>query len=582
MKSNEASVMKKPVTFRWYVAFFVAVFVFFGLMGSAFAQNNVSERAEMAESTEITLSLEEPYSYYMRLMQLSGDGSDRTSFLIRPVGLAVRTDGQHPWKNRIQTEPLWEKKSLFLAADLTDPVYFSSYNTELPAGGNDGLLWQGRGMNRSVSLGAKVQVGPFHLQLRPVYTQSANLDFELFQRNQGRYETPFRGIVQRFGEDRLSELSWGDSFAAVRMFGVETAVGNSRMWIGPATTYPLLFGTNAPGFLHGRVGTYRPLNIGIGFVEGHYIAGRLEGSEFSSIHTRSLNALVMSFTPRWIPGLSLGVQRMFVDYYPDNLKDLVFYKTLFQVLFKEDLADEETGDDGSQPDNQILSLYGRWAFPARQFEVYGTFVVNDHRTDARDLRAHPDHAAYWNFGMIKLFERSARSWVAVNFEVTELEDTRTSIARGWPNPNRWASIALTNHSSNPFNHKGTPIGSMVGPSGNALILRVDHYSESGRWGLRLNRHNYMNSLLHNQSLGGSLGGYSSLSPLNREVDTHDIRQTEIQTAIETTQFLPWFGLEVDAGLEFTHRMNYNFIYQNDIDNWRFLVALRKVLPGRRW
>lgn len=552
-------------------------------MLQVFLFSGVDARQKDSDTDKVTvmIPLDEPYMYYSRLLQLSGQMSSPVSMMLRPVHVRVSADNIHPWSQLIGNQPLWENKKWFAGVDLIHPAYFSSYNSALPAGGNDGVLWQGRGLNQSVTAGLKAQLGVFHVQLKPVVTSSQNLDFELSKINRGTFESPYLGYVQRFGSETLNEINWGDSYAGVRLLGLEGVAGYERLWTGPSTTYPMLFGSNAPGFLHGRVGTYRPLNVWVGHVEGHYVFGKLESSEFSSIHTRSLNMLMASFSPRWIPGLSLGAERLFVDYYPDNLTDLIFHDNLFQVFWKYILDDEDTGGDGSEPDNQILSLFGRWAFPAMQFELYGTYSINDHRTDARDFRMHPDHAAYWNFGLIKLFERSDREWIAVNLEITELEDTRTSIARGWPNPNRWASIALTNHSSNPLNHRGTPLGSMLGPGGNALMLKVDSYSPGGRWSVRANRHLYMNALLHNSALG-SFSRFQSIQPSNPNVTAQDVRQVEFQLALEATRFLPWYGLELGGGLEFTQRMNHNFIYKNDIGNWRFFMTIRKRLPGRGW
>ena len=541
----------------------------------------VVQGALVQEGT-LRIPLDEPYSQYTRLLQLSGLGSSHTSFFLRPVEVRVDGDAEHPWADQIGYEPLWEFEKLGLSANLLDPAYYSSVNSDLPTGGNDGALWQGKGLNQSLTVGVSASFGPIHIQLKPVLVRSENLEFPLYSGNRSVYEYPYVGFVQRFGSESFSEVNLGDSFAAVRLLGLEASVGNERIWIGPSTTYPMLFGSNAPGFLHGRVGTYKPLNIWLGHVEGHYLFGKLESSEYSSIHTRSLNTVMASFSPRWIPGLSLGAQRVFVDFYPESLRDLIFYENIFQVFLKYKLADEETGDDGSQPDNQIVTLFGRWAFPEYQFEMYGTFGVNDHRTDARDTRAHPDHASGWNFGVMKLFERSSKEWVSVNFEVTELEDTRTSIARGWPNPNRWSSVPFTNHSSNPFNHRGTPIGSMVGPGGNAVTVKINAYNSNGLLGLRLNRHSYMNSLLHNSTLFNGFSTFQNLDPANAGTAAQDLRQVEYQIAGEMTRFLPWYGMELDLGLEYTYRMNHNFVYQNDIGNWRFSMSLRKRFGGQRW
>jgi hypothetical protein len=87
--------------------------------------------------------------------------------------------------------------------------------------------------------------------------------------------------------------------------------------------------------------------------------------------------------------------------------------------------------DGSDPDNQIMTAFARWQFPEAGFEVYGEYGRNDHYQNRRDLRLQPDHARAYMMGFIKVFEVSQNRLLAINAEVTQIEDMRSSIARGW-------------------------------------------------------------------------------------------------------------------------------------------------------
>ena len=52
-------------------------------------------------------------------------------------------------------------------------------NSNRPWGGNDGALWQGRGVNFAASAGVSLTRGPISAMLAPVVTSSANTAFPL-------------------------------------------------------------------------------------------------------------------------------------------------------------------------------------------------------------------------------------------------------------------------------------------------------------------------------------------------------------------------------------------------------------------
>jgi hypothetical protein len=534
--------------------------------------------------SSVTLPMEEPFGYYYRLLQISGRTDRSISFMMRPAAIPGGITASHPWESGVQAS---DRSGKGLQLGVVNPVWFTSWNSAIPRGGNDGALWQGRGLNTSHSFGARVSYGSLVVQLRPVLVYSQNRDFDLMPYSTGtrsEYTYPLRVIdyAQRFGNQAYGRVDAGESFIEVRLRAWALGGGHGRHWTGPAVTYPLLYSYNAPGFWHVRLGTWRPAQTPLGDFEFRYVAGVLKHSEFfqdSFTDRIKTNHLIIGvWSPSFIRGFSMGLQRMYVDSYIQeplkDLRDFLLYPKIFDPSRKDILNSRDPVGDGSDPDNQIMTAFARWQFPEAGFEVYGEYGRNDHYQNRRDLRLQPDHARAYMLGFIKVFYFNESSLLAINAEVTQLGDMRSSIARGGPIPNHAGSVSWYAHSRNPFTHRGKILGAASGPGANTRLLRADLFYPGGRYGLRLTRVLYNNTIVHN-----SFATIRNAQPDEVGLRQRDVRQAEFQVAVEHTRFLNRYGMEIDAMVEFGHTLNHYYLYQNDVSNLRLMLTVRRFVKG---
>ncbi|NLK61062.1 MAG: capsule assembly Wzi family protein, partial [Treponema sp.] len=142
------------------------------------------------------------------------------------------------------------------------PDLFASYNSNAPLGQNDGLLWQGRGANMSLSAGVRFEGYGFEAILKPVIACSQNAAFDLASPAAAYANQPFTdkagvwgypGVTyidapQRFGDDAVYDWSWGDSEIRYSWKTLTVGFGTQSIWLGPARINPLIHSNNAPPY----------------------------------------------------------------------------------------------------------------------------------------------------------------------------------------------------------------------------------------------------------------------------------------------------------------------------------------------
>ena len=82
-----------------------------------------------------------------------------------------------------------------------------------------------------------------------------------------------------------------------------------------------------------------------------------------------LVAMSASYNPSFIPGLSIGANRIFITYWrTENLKYIL---RLFTASRSNALS--SSGND----EDQKFALFAQWSFPTIGFKVYGEFGRDD-------------------------------------------------------------------------------------------------------------------------------------------------------------------------------------------------------------
>jgi hypothetical protein len=235
-----------------------------------------------------------------------------------------------------------------------------------------------------------------------------------------------------------------------------------------------------PGFPHVFIGTSRPLDVWIGWLEAEILWGETRESRYldsdPSNDRRLFESLVLTYEPAFARGLTLGYARVFL-FTRSTVSAHHYLDPIWQPLFKVFL--KGSADDGSRPDNQLLSLFFRWAFPEVHFEVYGEWGRDDHAFNLTDFLMEPGHSEAYSLGLQKLFS-AGRRWVRFQAEMTHTFEMPPN------NPTRPTPV-FYDHAVNGYTNRGQMIGAGLGPQGDTQLAAVDWYTGAGRLGVFVER-----------------------------------------------------------------------------------------------
>jgi hypothetical protein len=397
-----------------------------------------------------------------------------TPNVIRRAGareVALCADGAAlPW--RLAPAPQASREASLVVATVPFRLQ-SAFNSTYPSGANDGLLWAGRGVSGVVSGGVAFRWRFLSAALVPEVAASANEPFELAPNGfpgELRFSDPFYGgaldLPQRFGDDPFAAFAPGQSFVRADLGNLAVGFSTENLWLGPGQRNTLLMSNAGPGFPHAFVGTSRPGDVWIGRAEALLFWGQLSRTDYFVLSGSPLvTGLALSFSPRWVPTLTLGGARVFVQ--PFELSA----RRLLQVF--ESIEFRSVGDDPAA--NQLASLFFRWALPSAGFEVYGEWGREDYEADVDDLIREPDHGQAWLVGLQKVWSGGPR-WIRLQAELTHLQEQRPlENARGVP-------VWYVHPENRGYTHGGQLLGAWVGPGADAQLLAIDVFTRGGRVG----------------------------------------------------------------------------------------------------
>jgi len=374
------------------------------------------------------------------------------------------------------------------------------YNSKSPAGWNDGAMIPARGYQTMISGGFFAKMGPLTIQLRPEYVYAENKNYESLDLYGGAPDLPVR-----FGNDTHNQLDWGQSSIRLNIGPMSVGLSNENLWFGPGIRNSLLMSNNARGFKHLTLNTIRPIRSPIGSFEMQLIGARLEGSGYSFLDQipnyaewRYLSSFAMSFQPRFVPGLFVGLTRSFQSYNP-QVKTFADYVPLFTPFQKVNDVNNVTGSDDK---DQLASFFARWLFTKAHAEVYVEYGVNDHAYNLRDFNGSPEHSRTYLFGISKMspFKGRKGQFIRTSLEITQMSQSIDRMVRDAGSWYYHGQIAQG------YTHKGEVLGAGIGPGGNLQSLDVKWIHGLKQLGIQLERFvhddDYYNTRI------GELNGYS--------------------------------------------------------------------------
>lgn len=514
-----------------------------------------------------TLILEDAY----RRAQLMGQLDSTISFTSRPffpeTSLKLK-NGFDP-NNTLDTEKngKFNGKLHFLGkwgeVKLLPINFQQQFNTHHPYSLNDGEMIPARGYQNMFSAGVYAKLGPLSIQLRPEYVYAENREYEGFSSQAsdvnwaGYYNFLDRiDLPERFGDKAYNRLFWGQSSIRLTVGSVSIGLSNENLWWGPGMRNSLLMTNTSGGFVHYTLNTVKPIKTPIGAFEAQIIAGRLDGSGFAPPDTnrtwpgtsvklyipkrndwRYLNGMVISYSPKWVPGLFLGITRSFMIYHEDMGN--------FPVISPTNKKNQNGGNEIAKGGDQLLSSFIRWVLPKEHAEIYFEYGREDHSYNYRDFILEPDYARAYIFGFRKLFPLTAHSDQCLQFdlELTQLEQNRTNTQR--------ESIYFYAHTdiTHGYTNRGQLLGAGIGPGSDMQSFSISWIKSLKMIGLQFERYVHNNDYHYN--------------------DIKDIRANWIDIGAALIVEWDYKNLLFTAKNEIVRSMNYEHLRNPDPANTDF-------------
>lgn len=510
---------------------------------------------------------------YLRLLQVAGKSPlypwSIRSLSEREVERIAPADSLHPWSDRLAFRGGSARGP---RVRLVRPSVQLIYNERIPYGVNDGPVWAGRGVTTVLQGGVAARLGPVSLTASPIFFRAENQEYDLAvgglpRAGKGAYFDLLHPLTidlpQRFGDQPYQRVHPGQSTLRVDLPFVTAGLSTADQHWGPAMQHPLLLGNNGGGFPHLFLGTGRPTNLWVGKLHGRLVWGRPGQSDYSpapdSLQARFVSGMVLSFTPRGLPGLELGAARFFHDHWPAGGLVLSDFTKPFEALLTKYLPVRIPGESNADfsrqlPDNQLASVFARWVLPESGFEVYGELAREDRNFDFRDLMLEPDQQSSYMLGLRKVWSPSPSRLVALRGELANGEISHLIRVR--------QQLPFYVHHSVRQGHTvdGQLLGSPAVYGGQGTSLGVDYYHSRGRWTLDWSR------AIRTQ--------WASYWDGNEAMD--NLTGIDAIHTVGASGVLLMGRFELSAGLRGVHNFNRNFL--EDVSGANVVLGVRAALP----
>ena len=426
---------------------------------------------------------------YFRIKQLQGEIDSSISLNVRPVSIVFLEKQFDSSEISNSSRDIFNGSDIFILKIL--PITIDQqFNSSHSYGWNDGLMIPSKGYQQYVSAGFFFRAGPLSIQAQPEFIYASNPEYlsdndkVASDRYSSYISLNFYGAdLPAFYETRdFTKVSLGQSSVRINVGPASIGLSNENLWWGPGRRTSLLMSNNARGFKHVTLNTTRPITTSIGAVEGQIIGGRLENSSSAfnlnkKQDWRYLSGMVFNYQPKWIPGLSLGLTRVFQIYNTD-IDGFNDYVPLFQPFEKK-----RTEEDSKLRD-QLTSIFAKLIFKEANAEIYAEFARNDHSFNLRDFIQEPQHSRAYLFGFQKLiaaFENDEHFLISA--EISQLSQPLNRSIRS-------AGTWYVHNINQGYTNAGEVLGAGIGPGGNLQNFEFSWLKGIRKIGIQFERYQH--------------------------------------------------------------------------------------------
>jgi hypothetical protein len=260
-------------------------------------------------------------------------------------------------------------------------------------------------------------------------------------------------------------------------------------------------------------------------------------------------------TIKGVPGLEFGGSRFFHSNTDSTGITWENLRLPWQNLLKSRLPAADTvifGDVRSLVQNQLASIYFRWAPPSKGMEIYGEYGREDFSADVRDFMLEPDHSSTFNLGFRKAWETRNRI-NAFRGEVFSYEAPSSGRTRGE------GLIYLHQPLTQGHTYKGQLLGADVSiGSGMAYLFAFERYTAGGKLKVFTSR-------VTQHELSSRDKQYTSGPALEKPVDVQNSLGAELSRFVGT--------FDISGRIVLTSELNRYFL--SDKSNANFALTVRQ-------
>ncbi len=442
--------------------------------------------------------------------------------------------------------------------EVLDPFMRLGYISNVPDHYNDGAVWEGKGFNSSVNFGFTGRKGMLSFTFAPVVFHAQNNDFYIpsVPSTKSEFSYPFERRIDwvlRYGDQSVNRFNLGQSEIRLLYKKFTLGLSTQNMIWGPAQVSPVIMSNNAAGVPHLDIGTAKPIDTKFGKFEFKVFWGLMDESDYfdtdDSNDQRYLTGAVFGFQPKFVEGLSLGINRvLYRDMFDGDFKPIDLFAAVWGQISNPDLPNDDY--------DQMLSLSVAWKFKEYGFETFLEFARNDYPGVIIDFFEQPDRTRGVTMGFVKSFDLNNGNIFRVVFEHTKLNKIKLStVASGH------AAYYVHSQVENGYTNRGQLMGSYIGPGSNANHFKFQLYTPNGRIAFNIDRVRFNDDYLAD-----------NFAPAFNQPN-----DGSFLTGIDYLRFINDFSVE--ASISRTNRRNWYYEADRDVNNLSFTLKVGYT-PGR--